>query len=163
MVMPTEAASLLPSLLTQAPPADEGGGVYLFLLICLNWYRSRLAGAIFFHTLGRGSRYSSTPAQATHPSTPLHDPPDGASCRAGTILLTHRTPGLLPPSPQPASCGHESPRQPGDAGRRLRGCSAGWWPWRADMAAVPPPHHPAEPLGLAGGEMLRQETTAASL
>lgn len=114
------AKHIIPLLLTQAPPGEEGR-VYLFLLICLNWCRSHLAGAIFLNSLGRGGRYRSIPAQVTHPSTPLHNPPDGASCRAGTVLCAHRTPWAPFPFTMPASCGGASPPGAG----RCRSAAAG--------------------------------------
>lgn len=114
------AEHILPLLLTQAPPGDEGR-VYLLLLICLNWCRSHLAGAIFLNSLGRGGKYHSIPAQVTHPSTPLHNPPDGASCRAGTVLCAHRIPCAPFPFTMPASCGGASPLGAG----RCRSVAAG--------------------------------------
>lgn len=73
------------------------------------------------HTLGKGQVLQHP--SSGHPSLP--DPPEGAACRAGTVLLTHRTLGFFP---LPGSC--RCLPVPGSC----RGPQCG----RAAMAAVPP-------------------------
>lgn len=75
------------------------------------------------HTLGKGQVLQHP--SSGHPSLP--DPPEGAACRAGTVLLTHRTLGFFP-FPLPGSC--RCLPVPGSC----RGPQCG----RAAMAAVPP-------------------------
>ncbi|KAM9615459.1 uncharacterized protein ACIBXB_021887 [Morphnus guianensis] len=132
--------------------------------------RSHLAGAIFLNSLGRGGRYRSIPAQVTHPSTPLHNPPDGASCRAGTVLRAHRTPWAPFPFTTPASCGGASPPGAG----RCRSAAAGpqcrlATGQRGSAAAAVNGHGCSVSSvsscgadGVWGGEMPCWETTAAS-
>lgn len=118
---PLRAASLLlPHRDRAEPPCAAHKGTSCgqrsrlsVLIIYLNRYSRHPGGAIFMQTPGKGQEPQHP--SSVHPSLP--DPPEGAACRAGTVLLTHRTLSFFPFLP---SC----QELPG-----LRGRSAGGRPW----------------------------------